>query len=80
MHAYRITGFVREESRYRRDLEVVPIIWTNLMCEGNEESITNCSYSELDENHNCIQDNNIIVSCYCKFVNVCTSLKGTFLL
>ena len=66
------------ENEYRSDLEVVPIIWTNLMCVGNEESITNCSYTELDENNNCIQDNNIMVSCYCKLVSVCTSLKEYF--
>lgn len=83
MCAYNVlhSGFVGEEYRGGLKVNVVPIIWTNLMCEGNEESnqITNCSYDELDENHNCIQDDNIIVSCYCKLVNVYNSLKEYFL-
>ena len=63
-----ITGTVfNETSGVGVTGDVVPIIWTNLMCVGNEESITNCSYTELDENHDCRHTTNIIVDCYRMF-------------
>ena len=80
-----ITGYVEDQHGIGWYLETAPIIWSNLICVGNEESITNCSYTELDENHNCVQNDDIIIiaccnNCHCKFVNMCISLKEYIIL
>ena len=70
-----------QHGSYADVMKAVPIIWTNLICVGNEESLTNCNYTELDENHNCVQnDDIIIIACDCKLVNICTSLKEYIIL
>ena len=57
-----IAGTVHPESFYNRILRVVPIALTNVMCTGNETTISECSFDIYDDNE-CDHFDDVIVNC-----------------
>ena len=51
------------ESDINLIFSVVPIARTNMMCTGNEDTLSECRYSGVDGNRNCDHSYDIIVSC-----------------
>ena len=56
-----IAGTVHPESFYSI-LPVVPIALTNVMCTGNETTISECSFDIYDDNE-CDHSSDVIVNC-----------------
>ena len=44
-------------------LRVIPIAWTNIMCTGNEDTLSECRYSGVAGNPACNHSYDIVVSC-----------------
>ena len=44
-------------------LRVVPIARTNMVCTGDEDTISQCEYSGIDGNPDCDHSYDIIVDC-----------------
>ena len=61
-----IPGTVHNERFYNVFLYVVPIALTNMMCTGNENAISECSYKRVDGNHGCTHRDDMIVNCFGK--------------
>ena len=61
-----LTGTVHPESYYDVFLHVVPIALTNMTCTGDVNTISECSYDEVDADYGCTHREDIIVGCYGK--------------
>ena len=57
-------GMVYVESDFTDNiLRVVPIARTNMVCSGNENTLSECRYSGVDGNPSCEHDFDILVDC-----------------
>ena len=54
---------------------VVPIAWTNMMCTGAEDSLSQCSFDGVDGDPTCTHADDIILVCTCKQFNVVTVVR-----
>ena len=60
-----IAGTIHPESFYNVLLHVVPIALTNVLCSGNENTISECSFDIYDDNK-CDHFDDAIVNCNSK--------------
>ena len=44
-------------------LPVIPISWNNVMCTGAENTLTECSHSQISGAHSCSHGDDAIVQC-----------------
>ena len=55
-----------------RDLDnildgLVPIRLTNVVCAGNETSLSDCSFDGVNGDPTCTHADDVIIRCFCKF-------------
>ena len=43
--------------------DVVPIALTSIVCNGNESSLSECTFTEYTDDHSCTHQNDIIIKC-----------------
>ena len=59
---YCLAGTVHPESFYNQLLPVVPIGITDLVCTGNETTLSECFFNIYNDNE-CVHINDVIVNC-----------------
>ena len=47
--------------------DLVPIRLTNVVCVGNETSLSDCSFDGVNGDPTCTHADDVIVRCVCKF-------------
>ena len=47
---------------YNTDLPNIPIVLDNVMCDGSENSLLNCSHNRFTV-HSCVHDKDIVLCC-----------------
>ena len=58
---YRFTGLLHSVGSLV--LPVVPISWNNVMCTGTENTLTECSHSQISGAHSCSHGDDAVVEC-----------------
>ena len=56
-------GRLYVESNFTNILRVVPIARTNMVCNGNENTLSECRYNGVDGNPDCDHFYDILISC-----------------
>ena len=60
---FTLAGTVYVQRNFTIIHRVVPIAWTNMVCTGNEDTISECRYSGVDGNLNCDHSYDIALRC-----------------
>ena len=67
MSSFIFAGLVSVEMNYFDEpFNVVPIVWANVVCNGNENILSECSYNEVAGDPICDHSHDIFINCASK--------------